>query len=1134
MVSLLNQHDRNCFSGHFSFSLTGCETDKAWRKEGQKLASTNPRFVSRPATHIPQVLTVATLTAAAAASQKGGASTTKAPPTSGSGTDLDFKKAIHVQLQNALRLVMSQNPTASGATARVPPTQEGKTVSPLRPQSAPSTPVKMSTSSATRTPSPSKNLFPSTQSQLLTPATVTYKLAGTTKVIASSPRKVTSIGTTSQTSIATTSQAIKTKVDATATDAVSKKNKLSAIESLLCEETISPRNSPGPSKSHAKDEVPVVTPENVSPKVVQKAEISMTQEQKDESSEPGSQKVVTVTAMKLQDHTEGEKKGQLVTPKSPVEEETCSEVCSKLPTTSTASSEEIKSRKLVSPAVVGGTNNPPVEQVTFKEGATSRETMGGKFVASDASEEASKIEDVARATANDQVKVPKPSLSPSQSINSLPQQAVLHVTVNRLAKESEGNQPPVVEVRISKSNQPPSSTIIATPPPPAHEEGVDISIPKSARKRSPSPSLLSEPPPPTKKQAIAPPVEDMVTTISPPSQSTPVLSTTASTQASSTIAPPAFSTTPLQPTANEATHSPLDVSASSEMVPPLSTTTAATTTQASDAVTKTTTVAVDAPVSITAAAAPQTSNPAMVTTVSTAITTTTPASSVVKMATESPVETITSPSSQITPTAIAASAPAPTATTVSEAATVCSPVVVQTLPSLTLTTPSFSTFGTIVSSTATSTTATATSPMEALLFLSSTQTTPLISNTTTVAAQAPVAANVPGNSPLEVLLPPATSEVDGTTPSQLQGEVSTDSLIQSLCSDSTSFEEDPDVSVLASQLGIDSVDSPIFNLSGFLSFIQPDLSVLNQDEQTPQADSGKLLGDALSMCSAEFNASHGTDVEGLERQSATGVDETQVQPKFDQLVSLVQRMTTSVPVTQSSSTSSTTSLSVSDAIATVIAPSITSSQQPPSSPPAVCSSTPATIHVHPSLVPESITSAPFQPMPVQESITPASTQQVPVSVSESIIPSSVQPTLLPESMATSSLLPVPDSESITLAPIQPVSESQSVTASVPSTAIAPEDPIPTRPLLLKLCGLPTCNLNLNETPTSPLGSTPTTPQPPLTPTPHTPLGEGLLDISDIGSLMDVSEAMDGISQDVFESIEKLVNLDEQSTNATWK
>ena len=296
----------------------------------------------------------------------------------------------------------------------------------------------------------------------------------------------------------------------------------------------------------------------------------------------------------------------------------------------------------------------------------------------------------------------------------------------------------------------------------------------------------------------------------------------------------------------------------------------------------------------------------------------------------------------------------------------------------------------------------------------------------------------------------------------------------------------------------------------------------------------KLLGDALSMCSGELNASHGTSLEGSGRQSAHCVDEIQVQPKPDQLVSLVQRMTTSVPVTQISSTSFTSSLSVSDAIATVIVPSLTSSQQPPSPPSAVCSSTPAPLHVHPSLVPESVTPVPFQPIPVQESITPASTQPVPVPVPvpESIIPSSVQPTLLPESMAASSLLPVPDSETITLVPIQ--SESQSVTPSVPSTPIVPEDPIPPRPLLLKLCGLPTCSLNLSETPTSPLGSTPTTPQPPLTPTPHTPLGEGLLDISDIKSLMDVSEAMDGISQDVFESIEKLVNLDEQSTNATWK
>ena len=1148
MVSLLNQRDVDYFSGHFSLSLTGYETDKAWRKEGQKLASTNPRFVSRPASHIPQVLTVATLTAAAAAGQKGGASTTKAPPTSGSGTDLDFKKAIHLQLQNALRLVVSHHPTISGPTARSSLTQEGKTVSSVRPQSAPNTPVKTLTS-GTRTPSPSKNLSPSTQLQLM-PGTVTCKLTGTTKVIASSPRKVASIGTSSQTLADTTSQGM----EATATDVMSKKNKLSAIESLLCEETISPRNSPGPAKSLAKDVAPVVTPENMSPKVVQKAEISKSQQQRSESGESSSKKVVTVTAIQLKDHTEGEKEGdQPVAMKVSKSsgEETHNEVSSILPTTCAAGSEEVDESKLgtsISAAVVGTTSHPPVEQATLKEDTPSRQTTGGEVVASDTKKETSKSEDVAPATASIQVKVPTPSPSPLQSINSIPQQVVVHVTVNKLGKESESTPQSKVEIRIPKSN-PLSLSTIVTPPPTAHKEGVDLSVPKSARKRSPSLSLLSEPPPPAKRLAIGQSLDDVVTTASPLSHSTPLLSTTAPTQASSVITPQSLLTdvtTSSQSAAKEAADLPMETSASSEAIPPLSTTSTATTTQASNITT--TTVAVDTPVkkltpvtssqsvsflsTTTAATKQQASNTVVVTT--TAITETTQASSVASMAITSPSSSSSSQTTPLLSTAVAVKAQPPPTTAVTEATTICSMVKVPTLSSSTLTTPSLSNFSTTASSTAT---VTAPPPMETFLLFSSTQTTPLISNTTTMATQAPVTATVLRNSPLEALMP-VTSEVDVTTPPQLQGEVS-DSLIQSLCSDSTSFEEDPDVSVLASQLGIDSVDSPIFNLSGFLSFIQPDLSVLSPDGHAPpQADSEKLLGDALSMCGAEFDASQVTNLEGLERQDASRVDETQtqVQAKPDQLISLVQRMTTSVPDAQILSTSSNTSLqsgvtvSVSDAVATGIVASPTSSQQPPSQLPAVCSST--TAPIHPSLVPESITPAPFQPIPVQESISPASTQSVPVP--KPIISAPVQPSLLPESITIPSLLPVPVPESITLAPIQPVSVSQSVTPSVSSTAILPEEPIPPRPLLLKLCGLPTCSLNLGETETSPLGSTPSTPPLPLTPTPQTPLREGLLDISDIGSLVDVSEAMEGISQDVFESIEKLVNLDEQSTNATWK
>ena len=156
------------------------------------------------------------------------------------------------------------------------------------------------------------------------------------------------------------------------------------------------------------------------------------------------------------------------------------------------------------------------------------------------------------------------------------------------------------------------------------------------------------------------------------------------------------------------------------------------------------------------------------------------------------------------------------------------------------------------------------------------------------------------------------------------------------------------------------------------------------------------------------------------------------------------------------------------------------------------------------------------------SVSTASLEQgVPVSVTAAAVgpipPSSQAPAKSSTSSTTTPLPPVPES----------ITAFTAVSPSVLSPKLFPEEPIPSRPVALGLSDAP----NPSQ-PRLSLG-TPVTPTP-LTPTILTPLGEDLLDISDIGSLVDESEAMEGISQDVFESIEKLVNLDEQSTNATWK
>ena len=879
------------------FSLTGYETEKAWRKEGQKLATTNPRFVSHPASHIPQVLTVATLTAAMG--QKGGASTLKATPTPGLGTEIDFKK-VSLQLQNALKLVMSQNPSLPAVSSRASSlSQESKALTSLRPQSAPVTPVKVSASPSVATPSPSKNAPPtSTQSPLKT-GTVTCKLTGT-KVVASIQRKtVTTTGGTAPPTVrvvTTNSQPVKAVKSErlSNTDAPSpKRSKLSAIESLLCEETISPRNSPGPAKPQVKDEV-VNLPEQETLKVVEKPEVSRTQIEKKEVIESSAQKDQPITLSKSTDQEEGkENKFELTSDKlaETTTEKVTSESTDKLPATCNVATieekTEVKSDDLTSDSAMDTTS--PTKQSTRIDTPSLREPTTATEGTSSSIEKTQKIEET-KPPATDEVKVsntsrlpsstPPPSLPPQSSSSSSPPPQSLpspslpssppsistitsataekkqdKPALEKVAKEREENATPSTVEVLKPSPPTPAPTTTPTPPP-AQQIEDNLAVQRLARKRSPSPSTR-ESPPPAKKQAVAP-QEDVAVKLSSACPASVNTATLTVTQASST----------------------------------------------------------------------------------------------------------------------------PTVTVV-------------TLASSTMTT----------------------------------------------------------DSPLD--LPPSSStpKIDISSPAQLPSEVNTDSLIQSLCSDSNSFEEDPDVTVLASQLGLDSLDSPVFNLSGFLSLIQPDLSVLKPDEQLPSATGRKMTGETADGSRTDVNAPVKKIIEGS-KEHVSCKSKDQAEPKQPLISPSVSE--TIAPVTQVSSMMSVTREVASIPVAGTTTALVLSTSLPP-----------------PPKLTASIDTAP---------------------------PLSLPPA--PESIAPPSVL---------------------------SPAIFPEDSIPSRPVLLKLSGIPSVTQSQSS-----LTSTPATPPPPLTPTPLTPLGEGLLDLSDIQSLMDESEVMEGISQDVVESISKLVDLDEQSTNATWK
>ena len=120
-----------------SASISGQETDKLWRKEGQKIASTNPRFVSRQVTHLPQVLSSAATTAALGTQ-------------AGLRSEPDLKKHTSTRVQNALKFIISQNPSSRSQSStpvkahppRQPPTTTTTTTTPVKTNSAsPSKPL---------------------------------------------------------------------------------------------------------------------------------------------------------------------------------------------------------------------------------------------------------------------------------------------------------------------------------------------------------------------------------------------------------------------------------------------------------------------------------------------------------------------------------------------------------------------------------------------------------------------------------------------------------------------------------------------------------------------------------------------------------------------------------------------------------------------------------------------------------------------------------------------------------------------------------------------------------------------------------------------------------------------------------
>ena len=114
-------------------SISGVETDRTWRKEGQKLSSSCPRFVAHhPSAYLPQVM-AATIGAAAIMSPQAWISTGGGA----GGTTMDSSRKIPTPIQNALRTILSQNPIKNQQVNSLPATAG----SPSRPQKLGGEPV---------------------------------------------------------------------------------------------------------------------------------------------------------------------------------------------------------------------------------------------------------------------------------------------------------------------------------------------------------------------------------------------------------------------------------------------------------------------------------------------------------------------------------------------------------------------------------------------------------------------------------------------------------------------------------------------------------------------------------------------------------------------------------------------------------------------------------------------------------------------------------------------------------------------------------------------------------------------------------------------------------------------------------
>ncbi|CAI8011448.1 BRCA2-interacting transcriptional repressor EMSY [Geodia barretti] len=148
--------------------VCSADSEEMWVREGQKLASTNPRFVARQLSHLPHLLTSATVSSALSL-QTGRA-------------DPELRKNTSTQVQNVLKYIISQNPLNSVTTAGVKqalgkislPTSAGKTLvkSPSKSSASSEISASVTTTSiqpSSSTPSTTNTSSPSTASQSKTP-----------------------------------------------------------------------------------------------------------------------------------------------------------------------------------------------------------------------------------------------------------------------------------------------------------------------------------------------------------------------------------------------------------------------------------------------------------------------------------------------------------------------------------------------------------------------------------------------------------------------------------------------------------------------------------------------------------------------------------------------------------------------------------------------------------------------------------------------------------------------------------------------------------------------------------------------------------------------------------------------------